>query len=113
MIDLAEEYALATAAAMRADYDFMIDRGVPRDFLYGGACRFGVAKFDVADDGLYQPAPDGELAFLLPALPNGQSAARRNARRARSRQVQDRRRAAAAPVTARIAGRPGYEMSVN
>jgi hypothetical protein len=65
---LADEFGAAAVAATAEHYAALIAAGVPRAFLYRGACRFGVAAIEPEGD-FYQPVPGGDLAFIVPALP--------------------------------------------
>ena len=69
MIDLASEFAAASAAATPEHYQGLIELGVPRRFLYGGACRFGTYNIDTDKAGLFQPCTNGRAAYVVPALP--------------------------------------------
>lgn len=66
---LAEEFAIAAAMASPSHYHDLISEGVSREFLYQGGCRFGVVEIDPSADGLYQPAPGGRPAYVVPAQP--------------------------------------------
>jgi hypothetical protein len=62
--DLAEEFTAATAAVKRADFDHLVAQGVPYTWLWAGPMRFGITSA-----GTYGPMPDGQRAFIVPAIP--------------------------------------------
>lgn len=67
--DLAAEFAEAANTAKREHYDWLVEQGVPRAFLYRGSCQVGVAEIETGAGGLYQPYGGGDLAFIMPARP--------------------------------------------
>lgn len=69
MIDLIDELAEAAAAARPEHFDALVAAGVSSAYLRRGPARFGIAEIDVDGDGYYQPAPTGEAAFIIPAVP--------------------------------------------
>jgi hypothetical protein len=71
--NLWDEFIAATAAVSKRDFQLLVeDAGVPSNFLWGGAMRFGVAVIAPCDGGFYEIAEGSEgafSAFILPALP--------------------------------------------
>jgi hypothetical protein len=68
MIDIADEFGAAAITATKTDYETLINLGVPRQFLYAGACRFGVIEIETS--GIYyQPSAGARRAFIVPAVP--------------------------------------------
>lgn len=65
----AEFTAAAGPATRRCHFDELVARGVPKDFLWLGPMRFGVAEVATDTDGTYQPMPGGRLAYIVPARP--------------------------------------------
>jgi hypothetical protein len=66
-IDLAGEFAAATVAAQRADFDHLEGQGVPHDYLWLGPMRFGITNIATIGNS-YEPMPDGKRAFVVPAF---------------------------------------------
>jgi hypothetical protein len=62
------EFTAATAAVERADFDLLVAQGVPRNWLWLGPMRFGVAEITASND-TYQPMVGGERAIVVPAIP--------------------------------------------
>jgi hypothetical protein len=66
--ELLNEFTAATAAAEREDFDYLITEGVPRNWLWCGPMRFGIAPITTSG-ATYEPIVAGKRAFLLPAAP--------------------------------------------
>jgi hypothetical protein len=69
MQEFADEYVAATASAEPSHFDWLIARGVAKEFLWRGAMRFGVAEIVGDQDGHYQPMRGGDVAYIMPARP--------------------------------------------
>ena len=66
---LLREFSAATAGVKRVHFDLLEKRGVPHEFLWRNAMRFGIARIAVLSDGTYQPIEDGMPAIIVPANP--------------------------------------------
>jgi hypothetical protein len=65
---LADEFAAAAAAVKREDFDYLRAQGVPRQWLWGGPMRFGIAEI-ITSGPTYQPVRGGKRAVVVPAIP--------------------------------------------
>ena len=69
MIDLYSEFTAATALAEPRHFRWLVNRGVPPDFLWRGAMRLGVQDIAPSNDGTYQPIDEGQRAIIMPTIP--------------------------------------------
>ncbi len=67
--DLFAEFAEAAARTEPRHFDWLIARGVPRQFLDSGPMRFGVSPVMTASDGTFQIIDHGPRAIIMPAIP--------------------------------------------
>jgi hypothetical protein len=67
--DLWEEFTAAAAAVENRHFDWLERQGVPHDFLWHGAMRFGAAEIAPCNDGTYQPIESGQRAIIMPTIP--------------------------------------------
>lgn len=66
---LDDEFLGCMLNAASADFHALVAAGVPRDWLWTGAGKFGVANIQPRRSGLYDPDPDGRPAVILPVYP--------------------------------------------
>ena len=71
MIDLFLKFAHCTSRVERQHFDSLELAGVPHDFLWRGAMRFGIANIIPSASGFFELAdsPDAPLAIVAPAAP--------------------------------------------
>ena len=68
-MDSYAEFTVAASQVQPRHFDWLQRQGVPHDFLWRGAQRFGVHGIIPSNDGSYEPIDDGQRAVIIPTIP--------------------------------------------